>query len=152
MIDKSEGTKFIGDKVGNFEEGELILIGPRVPHFFRNNAEYYKKNGKLEASSTFIHFTENFLGKNFFDLPEMKFVKRLLENARFALEIRGDIRKYITDRLHAMYAENNPQRLVSLLDILIKLSESHETSPLLSSEFDEGQMPDNTVGHANRIN
>ena len=81
MIEKSRGRKFIGDKVTNFEEGDLMLIGPKIPHFFHNNAEYYKKNGKLEASSIFIHFTKDFLGKNFFDLPEMKLVQKLLENA-----------------------------------------------------------------------
>ncbi len=74
-IDKSKGTKFIGDSVSVFEEGALLLIGPRIPHFFRNNAEYYKKNGKLEASSTFIHFTKDFLGRNFFNIPEMKRVQ-----------------------------------------------------------------------------
>src|SRR5215210_6951422 len=89
MIDKSKGTKFIGDKVSDFEEGELMLIGPKIPHFFRNNIDYYKKNGKLEASSIFIHFTEDFLGKNFFDLPEMKLVQKLLESSQFALEIHA---------------------------------------------------------------
>ncbi len=34
MIDKSKGTKFIGDKVSDFEEGDLMLIGPKIPHFF----------------------------------------------------------------------------------------------------------------------
>lgn len=120
MIDKSKGTKFIGDKVSDFEEGDLMLIGPRLPHFFRNNINYYKKNGQLEASSIFIHFTEDFLGKNFFNLPEMKLVKKLLENARFALEIQGRIKPDIIDKLHEMQAESAPQRLVSLLDILVK--------------------------------
>jgi YesN/AraC family two-component response regulator len=137
MIDKSKGTKFIGDKVSDFEEGDLMLIGARIPHFFRNNINYYKKNGKLEASSIFIHFTEDFLGKNFFNLPEMKLVQKLLENARFALEIQGEVKPYIIDRLHHMQAESAPQRLVSLLDILVKISESNEVKPVLSSKFEE---------------
>ncbi|WP_153798999.1 AraC family transcriptional regulator [Foetidibacter luteolus] len=138
-IDKSSGTKFIGDKVGEFHEGELMLIGPRVPHFFKNNAEYYRKNGKREACSTFIHFTEDFLGRNFFEIPEMKLVHRLLDNSRLALEIRGNVRGYIIDKLHNMSSESAPHRLVSLLDILIKLSESDEVVPLLSSDFNVGR-------------
>ena len=142
MIDKSKGTKFIGDKVSDFEEGELMLIGPRIPHFFRNNVDYYKKNGELEASSIFIHFTESFLGKHFFDLPEMKTVQQLLENSRFALEIHGNIKQYLIDKLHGMYSESSPQRLVSLLDMLIKVSESNETIPVLSSKFEESSNQD----------
>lgn len=139
MIDKSKGSKFIGDKVSDFEEGELMLIGPKIPHFFHNNIEYYKKNGKLEASSIFIHFTEDFLGKNFFDLPEMKLVQKLLENSRFALEIHGKIKQNIIERLRGMYAESGPQRLVSLLDILIKISESNEIVQVLSCKYEESQ-------------
>lgn len=142
MIDKSKGTKFIGDKVSDFEEGELMLIGPRIPHFFRNNVDYYKKNGELEASSIFIHFTENFLGKHFFDLPEMKRVQQLLENSRFALEIHGNIKRYIIDKLRGMHSESSPQRLVSLLDMLIKVSESNEIIPVLSSRFEESHHQD----------
>src|SRR3982751_5264215 len=47
LIEQSRGTKFIGDNVSLFQEGELILIGSNIPHLFRNNEEYYKKNGKL---------------------------------------------------------------------------------------------------------
>jgi AraC-like DNA-binding protein len=137
MIDKSEGTKFIGDKVSNFEEGDLMLIAPRIPHFFRNNIEYYKKSRNLEASSVFIHFTNDFLGKNFFELPEMKGVNKLLEDSQFALEIHGKIKPYIMDRLHNMCKESSAQRLVSLLDILVTISESNEVTSVLSSKYYE---------------
>lgn len=139
MIDKSKGTKFIGDKVSDFAEGDLMLIGPKIPHFFRNNINYYKKNGKLEASSFFIHFTEDFIGKNFFSLPEMKLVQKLLESSQFALEIHGMVKPYIIGKLHQMKTESSPQRLVSLLDILVKISESNEVNQVLSSRFEEAR-------------
>jgi AraC-like DNA-binding protein len=139
MIEKSRGKKFIGDKVTDFEEGDLMLIGPMIPHFFRNNAEYYKKNGKLEASSIFIHFTQDCLGKNFFDLPEMKIVQKLLEKSQYALEIHGAVNSYVMKKLKHMCTEGSPQRLVSLLDILVNISESHEIIPVLSSPFKESK-------------
>lgn len=153
MIEKSKGIKFIGDKVSEFEEGDLMLIGPRIPHFFRNNNEYYKKNGILEASSIFIHFKEDFLGENFFDLPEMKLVQKLLENAHSALEIKGKVKNSIIERLRGMHAESAPQRLVSLLDILIKVSETKETESVLSSKFEEGKHQNAlNIRDATRIN
>lgn len=142
MIEKSKGLKFIGDKVDEFEEGELMLIAPRIPHFFRNNVEYYKKNGKQEASSIFIHFTENFLGKNFFALPEMKHVKKLLDNSQYALEIQGSVKPYVIDKLHNMYSENGPQRLLSLLDILVNIAESNDVNPVLSAKFEDASAHD----------
>jgi len=153
MIEKSRGLKFIGDKVSEFEEGELMLLAPRIPHFFRNNIEYYKKNGKLEASSIFIHFTEDFLGANFFDLPEMKLVSKLLALSQFAVEISGNIKHTIIDRLSGMCKESAPQRLVSLLDILVKISESNDVTPVLSSQYKEGERRDfYSSRDASRIN
>lgn len=147
MIEKSRGQKFIGDKVRNFKEGDLMLIGPKIPHFFRNNTAYYKKNGKLEASSIFIHFTNDFLGKNFFDLPEMNQVQKLLESAHYALEIHGSVKPKIIKTLCSMCEQSAPQRLVSLLDILVTLSESNETSPVLSSVFNEAKYMNNIYGN-----
>ncbi len=135
LIEKSRGTKFIGDKVGLFEEGELMLIGSNIPHLFRNSQEYYEKNHNLLASSVFIHFTEDFLGRNFFDLPEMKLVRKLLHNSSFALEIHGKIKKYVMGKLYDISDEKPAQRLLNLLSILIKLSESKELKPLLSNGF-----------------
>jgi AraC-like DNA-binding protein len=153
MIDKSKGTKFIGDKVSDFEEGDLMLIGPKIPHFFRNNINYYKKNGKLEASSFFIHFTEDFLGKNFFNLPEMKLVQKLLESSQFALEIHGKVKPYIIRKLHQMQTESAPQRLVSLLDILVKISESNEVNQVLACKFEETRhQEDDKTKDTSRIN
>lgn len=140
MIEKSRGTKFIGDKVFDFAEGDLMLIGPKIPHFFRNDAAYYKKNGEFEASSIFIHFTSDFLGKRFFDLPEMKGVQRLLESAHFALEIHGNVKQYVIERLCGMCAESAPKRLVSLLDILVTLSESNDVVPVLSKPFEQNAV------------
>jgi AraC-like DNA-binding protein len=147
MITKGQGTKFIGDKVGNFKEGDLSLIGSNIPHLFKNNEEFYLKNRKLEASSVFIHFTEDFLGNNFFDLPEMNQVNKLLQKSSLALEIHGAVKEYTIDKLHDMYGQDPTKRLLSLLEILIHLSTSNELEPLLSTGYSA-----NNNGDTEKIN
>jgi AraC-like DNA-binding protein len=135
LIDKSRGTKFIGDNVSHFEAGDLFLIGSNIPHLFRNQEDYYAGDPTLEASSIFIHFTGQFLGSNFFDLPEMRAVKKLLDQAAFALEINGKAKEMVICKLYEMCSENASQRLLSLLEILLKLSENNDQTPLLSYRF-----------------
>jgi len=147
MINKGEGTKFIGNNVSRFEAGDISLIGSNIPHLFRNSEEYYLKKGQLEAGSIFIHFTEDFLGADFFDIPEMKLVQRLLEKSSLALEIHGKTKKYTIAKLEDMQSQKPPQRLLSLLDILIKLSHSNELKPLLTSGFSA-----NNSGDTEKIN
>ncbi|MES2005609.1 MAG: AraC family transcriptional regulator [Bacteroidota bacterium] len=147
LIDKSRGTRFIGDNVRYFEEGDLSMIGSNIPHLFRNSEEYYAKNSTLKAKSIFIHFTKDFLGNHFFDLPEMKQVNKLLDKSALALDIQGKTKKYIIGKLKDMQNEKPPQRLLSLLEILIRLSQSNDLKPLLSPGFSA-----NTSGDSDKIN
>ncbi len=147
LIDRSSGTRFIGDNVCRFEDGDLCMIGSNIPHLYRNSEEYYAGNNELRAKSVFIHFTKDFLGHHFFDLPEMKLVNRLLERSSLALDIYGKTKKLIIDKLHGMQEEEPPQRLISLLEILIVLSQSKELTPLLSTGFSA-----NTSGDSDKIN
>jgi len=134
LIDKTEGTRFIGDQVSLIKESDLVLIGPNIPHLYRNTENYYQTNG-LIAKSSFIHFTDDFLGDPFFDLPEMKLVRRLLDKSALALEINGKSNTYVKARLQEMNSESPARRLLKLLDILIFLSTSKDLTPVLSSAF-----------------
>ena len=133
-INKTKGTRFIGDQVSFFEDGDLALLGPNIPHLYRNSEDYYKNN-KLIAKSIFIHFTEDFLGNSFFDLPEMKQVKKLLERSSLGLEITGKSNDYVKDKLVEMNEQKPANRLINLLEILVFLSTSKELSPILSKTF-----------------
>ena len=134
LIDKTEGTRFIGDHVSHFKDGDLALIGPNIPHLYRNNEDYYINKG-LVAKSIFIHFTDDFLGKPFFDLPEMKLVRRLLDRAALGLDVLGKANKYVKQKLTEMKEEIPAKRLLSLLDILIFLSNSNDLKYILSRGF-----------------
>ncbi len=134
-ITKTKGTRFIGDQVSFFEDGDLVLLGPNIPHLYRNSDDYYKKNNELTAKSICIHFTEYFLGNSFFDLPEMKQVKKLLERSSLGLEVTQKSNVYVKNKLVEMLEQKPANRLMNLLEILVFLSTSKEVSPILSKTF-----------------
>ncbi|MEP7253952.1 MAG: AraC family transcriptional regulator [Ginsengibacter sp.] len=141
LIEKAEGTRFIGDDVSHFKEGNLALIGPNIPHLYRNSETYYK-NKNIVAKSIFIHFTDDFAGNSLFGLPEMKLVRRLLDKSSLALDIRGKVNHYVRQKLIYMQDENPAKRLLSLLDILVTLSTSRDLKPILSSGFTASNSKD----------
>ncbi|MEO7959994.1 MAG: AraC family transcriptional regulator [Ginsengibacter sp.] len=93
-----------------------------------------KKKG-LVAKSIFIHFTDDFAGNAFFDLPEMKLVRRLLDKSALGFDIQGKANEYVKQRLIEMQNALPTKRLLSLLDILVFLSSSNELKYILSSSF-----------------
>lgn len=72
FIEKSRGTKFIGDYVGPFEEGELVLVRSNVPHCWKNSVI---KN--TECSSIVIQWNKGIYAK----VPEMDRVFNMLRAA-----------------------------------------------------------------------
>jgi len=134
LIDRTEGTRFIGDKVSYIKDSDLMLIGPNIPHLYRNTEEYYQNKG-LVARSSFIHFTDDFLGSSFFGLPEMKLVRRLLDRSSLGLEIVNDANKYVKRQLKEMETLPPANRLIRLMEILVYLSTSKDLEPILSRAF-----------------
>ena len=134
LIEKSEGTRFIGDQVTLFQPNDMVLIGPNIPHLYRNSEAYYKSS-KTEAKSIFIHFTDDFLGNHFFDVPEMKLVKRMLHRSNLGLVVHDNTNEHVRKLLYDMQPLSPVKRLMKLLEILVVLSTSKDLTNVLSKEF-----------------
>tara|TARA_X000001036_G_scaffold117520_1_gene110969 strand:+ start:745 stop:1581 length:837 start_codon:yes stop_codon:yes gene_type:complete len=72
LIEESKGTKFIGDYVGPFEEGELVLIRSNVPHCWKNSHLNQSK-----CASLVIQWNKDIYSK----VPEMEKVFNMLRAA-----------------------------------------------------------------------
>ena len=135
LIDKSKGTKFIGDHVSLFGEGDLFLLGSNIPHLFRNDEIYYEENNSAGARSYFVHFTQHLFGESFLNLPEMTPVRQLLDQSTFALQILGSTKEKVANGLRTMQEQTPSERLLTLLQLLFSLAESKEVRPLLSTKY-----------------
>lgn len=122
LVVKSTGKRTVGDHVERFSDGDLLLLGPNLPHSYQNDPVYYQKDSSLSAEAIVIHFKEDFLGKDFFNLPEMIHVKQLFEKSRFGFKVVGDTRKKIEEIMKSMQALSGHQRIIRLLYILDVLS------------------------------
>jgi AraC-like DNA-binding protein len=72
----------------------------------------------------------------------MKLVKSLLNKSMMALEIAGKSKAYVIKKMHLMLTQKATERLMSLLDILIYLSESKNLSKILSAGFSVSSIKD----------
>ncbi|MFT3701754.1 MAG: AraC family transcriptional regulator [Agriterribacter sp.] len=135
LVLKSTGQRTVGDSVERFSDGDLVFLGPNLPHAYQNDPVYYQKNSKLTAEAIVIHFKEDFLGKDFFNLPEMIYVNQLFDKARLGVKVLGDTRDKIADMMQEMHASTGHRRIILLLSIFEMLSVSNETRLLANSGF-----------------
>jgi hypothetical protein len=117
----------VGDHIGNFEDGDLVFMGPLLPHVWVNDLDF--ENGKMDylADGIVVQFVENFMGEKFMQIPELESLYHILELSNRGLAIKGKVRDEINSIMIKMLSANGLQRLSYLLnifDILSRITEA----------------------------
>ena len=75
----TSGHYFVGDFIGNFEPGNLVLTGPNLPH---NWVSHLATGESVPLRGRVLQFTEDFIGNAMALLPELAACESLLETSR----------------------------------------------------------------------
>lgn len=140
---ESRGHRVVGDNIGTLSDGDIVLLGANLPHVWHQDTG--TKAHKVQA--IIVRFDDTFLGRDFFALPEVEPVRRLLQRAARGLEVRGDTRKAVTEHMRRLAQSDGLARVIELLIILNTLANSTELKPLASTSYepklesaDQGRM------------
>ncbi|MDQ3847015.1 MAG: AraC family transcriptional regulator [Bacteroidota bacterium] len=117
-------TGVIGEGFQQFDEGDLVLLGSNFPHVLQENKEFARQHPHCQPFGLIIQFTPDFLGADFLNKPELQVVKKLLQKADRGLRFHKGLIAQVAPLLLSMYNLNETRKLLSLLDVLITLSES----------------------------
>lgn len=128
-ISNGRGKRHIGDHISFFEDGDLILLGPNLPHFGFSE-EIYEPHVEIV-----VQMKEDFLGNTFIRKPEMGAIKQLFERSRHGISFAGGIREQVGSRLEGLHDKNSFDRLLELLSILQELAQSTEYETLNAEGF-----------------
>lgn len=141
LILESEGKKFIGSGISDFKPGDLTLIGSLLPHYYKNEPIYYESND-YNAHSIVIHFLEGFLSEHFWQLPETKNIKNLLERSKRGIQFGEKTVNKIKPLMQQLLEKNEMPRLLSLLEILHIMSNAEDCVYLTTSPIQLRNMSD----------
>ncbi|MFY0653288.1 MAG: helix-turn-helix domain-containing protein [Cyclobacteriaceae bacterium] len=122
LIEESNGAIFIGDGISNFDCGDFILIGKNLPHLFQNDEKFFLKNPKIRAKALVTHFREDFLGKEFFQIPEMYGIRQLFDRASRGIRFYGPSIENIRSEYRSLYKKNDFERIPEIIKLLNDLS------------------------------
>ncbi len=118
----STGKKYIGTSIEDFGPDDLVIIGSFVPHFYKNDPDFIEGKASEMAQSTVIHFTEDFLGNDFFLKPENQKVFDLFENAKRGIQFSHEFCQKIKPTLASLSRLEGMDRVLSVLSILNQMS------------------------------
>lgn len=137
LVKKSTGRRMVGDHIGYFNEGDLVLMGPLLPHVWVNDEPFLNGEAGYMAEAIVIQFVESFVGETFFQIPEMESFKNFLKLSNLGMVITGTAKKKIIKLMDKMVHMSGLQRLAALLKIFDILSHTSEYELLASPRFVE---------------
>ena len=135
LVTKSTGRRMVGDHIGYFDEGDLVFMGSLLPHVWVNDPVYLQKLASEKADALVVHFTNDFLGREFMNIPEMSDFRKILKLSERGMALRGKARKQISAIIRKMPEMGGLERLSSLLLIFDIMSGTAEYDFLASPRF-----------------
>lgn len=132
---KGRGTRFIGDQMKPFKEGEMILTGPNLPHLWRNDQEYFQKNSKLNTHGIVVYFPEDFLGGSLWEKEEFEDIRNLLLKSHRGLEITGKTNLKLRGLLQNLVHLKGTASILGLLEILNTLAHAKDCEPITHASY-----------------
>lgn len=147
---KGEGTQFVGDSIRQFKNGDVVLVGSGLPHYWRFNDTYFDENQPATADIRVCHFNENFWGEQFLQLPENIKIRNVLEKAKRGLQITGKTRVVVAEFLDVLLHTEGPHRIMLLTQALTAIAECPHMQSLSSIGF-KHDLPENENDRINAI-
>jgi AraC-like DNA-binding protein len=119
LITEGRGKRYTGHHMADFSAGDLVLIGPHLPHCWKLDSSGERPEKADPAGAIVIQFAPDFLGSEFFSKAEFGMIRKLLQKSACAIQFpQGD-----GGRIKSLAAEKNDfRKLVGLLEILQELA------------------------------
>ncbi|MBV6500535.1 MAG: HTH-type transcriptional activator RhaS [Prosthecobacter sp.] len=108
LFREGQGTRFVGDHIGAFEAGDLVLLGSKLPHYWHTRAH-------SSGLSVQWHFPE---GHPFWAFPESLPIRTLFEQSGHGLRLSGLTAARVATLMQEMTTAQGVEQLALLLRVL----------------------------------
>lgn len=125
----SRGQRFVGDHIDDYEDGDLVLVGPNLPHTWESQGQ-----GDPSAPHTALvmWFSREWVSTLSQSFPELRPVTRVLDSAGRGLAFGADVAAEVRSRAQSLPELGPAERLPVFLSILVDLAEDASPEPLAS--------------------
>lgn len=134
-IRESSGKRIIGNLIEKFEPGDMVLIGPNLPHIWMNDDIYMQGHTDIRARAIVIYFHSSLFDSGLFSLAEANQINHLLKVSSSGLAIQKETRHLIAQKMERLLQVQGFEKIMGLLEILHLLSISRDIIPINSEEL-----------------
>ncbi len=128
----TRGRYFVGDYIGEFEPGNLVLTGPNLPHNWISDVP---PGQNVALRCRFIQFTPDFITGAMNAFPELKAVSPLLELSRRGVLFSSQTNNAVRPILEGIMEAQGVLRIELFMRIIGLLSRERSARVLASESY-----------------
>ncbi|MBS1935194.1 MAG: AraC family ligand binding domain-containing protein, partial [Bacteroidetes bacterium] len=106
------GTRHVGNHFSSYENGDLVFLGPNVPH------AGFGLNAHGPHEEIVIQIREDVINESIIARPEMSAIIRLLGNTKHGIYFTGNTKEQVTRRLKRLLKLPPFERFIEFISIL----------------------------------
>lgn len=148
LILESYGKRVVGNHVDSFSAGDLVLMGPNIPHIWRNDDIFLNPDHDERARAIVIYFPADFLLRLTDDQGTIITMQQFIKKAKRGLRFQGHTLEKATDLIKSLIHKKSFSRITGFLNLIELLHQTEECENLAS----EGYKPSFGEQETNRIN
>ncbi|MBX2925387.1 MAG: helix-turn-helix domain-containing protein [Chitinophagaceae bacterium] len=133
-LQHTQGTRIVGSSIEPFSHNDLVLIGKNTPHAFLHEKQSMHSSQACPEAITIL-FRDNFLGREFFNLPELNDIHQLFYKARQGLCITDAGKMKVIPLMNKFLTADPFARILLLLEILKILTREDAHRLLITSNL-----------------
>ncbi|KAF0812903.1 Bifunctional transcriptional activator/DNA repair enzyme AdaA [Andreprevotia sp. IGB-42] len=119
----ARGQRYVGDHFADFDDGDLVLVGPNLPHTWSSNTPL---DGSRPMLAVVVWFTRAWVDKLVDGMPELQPLRLLASHAAQGLAFSPAVAARVRPLLLSLNELSAARRIPVLLDALLQLSaDSH---------------------------
>lgn len=122
----SRGQRLIGDHIGRYEPGDLVLIGPYLPHTWHSLERPDPAEPHIALVMWFLPDWAERLTAN----AELRGVGSMLARAATGLQFSPRAAEAVRPLIEQLFTQPAMERYLSLVTVLARLAEDRDAAPL----------------------
>jgi len=135
FITEGSGKRIVGDSVEEFHPGDLIFIGPRIPHVWFSETPVRNQHSGRTLESVYMLFNNDILPDEMTALPEFENIRKAIILSERGARITGDTLNEVSRIMLQLPYMNRIKRLMFFYEIMDLIGRSTSFSYLASEHY-----------------
>ena len=135
FITEGAGQRIIGDSTEEFYPGDLIFIGPRIPHVWFPDTKHRRQHSGRTLESVYLLFNQDILPASLTSLPEFKNIRNAIKLSERGVQITGETLNDVSRIMLQLPYINNMKRLMLFYEIMDIIGRSDSFTYLASEDY-----------------